>query len=187
MAKDTYHHGNLRAALLNAALNALKDEPPAKLSLRQLAGCLGVSANAPYAHFASKDDLLDALRREGFVELKSEMADALAVAGSGRSVELAALGRAYLRFGREKPHLYALMFAEGPVPSEATASAATDSFALLRQTVEGLGTDPDLAHFAWALVHGLVTLDAAGQLEPLGAAPIEDLAPRLAQILIGTR
>jgi len=104
---------------------------------------------------------------------------------AGAAEQLAALGRAYLRFGRANPHLYALMFAEAPAPSEATASAAADSFALLHQAAAGRGADPALAHFAWASVHGLVTLDAAGQLRSLGASPIEDLAPRLAALLIG--
>ena len=186
MTKDAYHHGNLRAALLAAALDALQDIPAAKLSLRQLAIRLDVSANAPYAHFASKDALLAAVRREGFVRLKSEMLEALAAAEAGGQARLAALGRAYLRFGRGHPNLYALMFSGTGTPGGTASQAETDSFALLRQSIDTTHRDPDLPVFAWALVHGLVTLDTARALQfvdPPGAA-IEDLAPRLAAILV---
>lgn len=182
MAKDTYHHGNLRNALLLAAKEALRTDPPAKLSLRQLATAVGVSFNAPYGHFASKDELLAELAREGFDDLTARSREMLQACRQDRASRIAALGRAYLRFGTENPHVYDLMFGrhgEGEYP--ALRASAEACFALMAEVVRQETGDPDLPLFAWATVHGLVTLQNAGRIGPLNdpVRRFEDLAERL--------
>lgn len=188
MTKDAYHHGNLRVALIEAAFEALVSEPATKISLRRLASRVGVSANAPYTHFADKDALLSAVAREGFALLERDMSQALEGAGSDRRERLAALGAVYLRFGCRHRNLYGLMFGgDGAAVPPLVRAAGQTTFALLRRAVDGPGQETsDLALAAWALVHGLVTLNAANSLEGLLAPGIalETLAFRLASLLI---
>ena len=89
-----YHHGDLRAALVDGALRLLKERSPAELSLRAVARLAGVSQNAPYRHFASKDALLAAIAEEGFRRLAAVTA---AARGSPRK-RLAEMGAVYVRF-----------------------------------------------------------------------------------------
>ncbi|WP_181706894.1 TetR/AcrR family transcriptional regulator [Chthonobacter rhizosphaerae] len=182
MAKDAYHHRNLRAALLAAAREALRSEPPAKLSLRQLATAVGVSFNAPYSHFASKDELLAELARLGFEELTARSREILVASRPDRRARMTALARVYLRFGIENPHLYDLMFGRhGEASSEGLKAAAAECFAVMAETARTEDGDPDAPLFAWATVHGLVTLHNAGRIGPLEVAVsrFEDLAERL--------
>ena len=91
-----YHHGNLRAALLEAAERALARG--GELSLRELAREVGVSHAAPRRHFAGKQALLDALAEDGFERLGADMRDAIAGAGPEFRARLTALARTYVRF-----------------------------------------------------------------------------------------
>src|SRR5690349_3579164 len=97
---STYHHGDLRPALLKAAGRVLEKEGPAALSLRELARRAGVSHNAPYRHFADREALLAALAADGFRML----GEVLGVASSRHR------GEAYVRFALEHPQLFRLMF-----------------------------------------------------------------------------
>src|SRR5918911_3448969 len=101
-----YHHGNLRAALLEEAERRLGD---GELSLRELARAVGVSHGAPRRHFADKQALLDALAEEGFARLGRAL-EASAADGDF-TARLAALARAYVRFATEHGALLDLMFA----------------------------------------------------------------------------
>ncbi len=106
--RETYHHGDLRTALVSEGLRQLEAHGEAELSLRALAKTAGVSPNAPYRHFADKRALLAALAAEGF----RRFAEVIAGAGAGQfPVEvLFAQGRAYLAFASAQPELYRLMF-----------------------------------------------------------------------------
>jgi AcrR family transcriptional regulator len=166
--RDTYHHGDLRRALLNAARAEIAASGAAALSLSSLARRAGVAQSAPYRHFADRDELLVAVAAEGF----AEFTEALIAADAG--TERGALERmsaAYLRFGEENVELYRLMFASGLTPraakDSALAKAAAASFEplLLR-----LGGDSSkrarLAALAiWAQLHGFVMLKADGLVE----------------------
>src|SRR4051812_36803257 len=103
----TYHHGNLRPALLRAASKTLEKEGAGALSLRDLARRAGVSHNAPYRHFRDRDSLLAAIATEGFRQL----GDAL----RGRAGK--EMGAAYVRFALEHPQQFRLMFG-GVLPIE---------------------------------------------------------------------
>ena len=150
---STYHHGDLRPALLRAAAKVLEKEGPAALSLRELARRAGVSHNAPYRHFSGREALLAALAADGFRML----GDALAQ-NSGR-----AMGEAYVRFALEHPQLFRLMFGGHLNFSrhrELAQAAARPYEALVAAfRAQPAIADPDKsAAAAWSLVHGLAHL-----------------------------
>jgi AcrR family transcriptional regulator len=98
-----YHHGDLRRALLRAAIAIIEREGPSALSLRAVAREAGVSPAAPYHHFKDKSELLNAVAMEGFARLKTALVEAFA--GSKRDEVRSALGVAYVEFSRQQPAL----------------------------------------------------------------------------------
>jgi AcrR family transcriptional regulator len=175
-AARAYHHGNLRAALVAQGLAALEDSERAGVSLRELARRVGVSPNAAYRHFADKDALLAA--RAGDVFGRWGAAAAAAQAAPGRPGEqLRAQGRAYVRFARENPALFKLMFGTfaGSNRSEELTQAGALTFEGLREGVAKaarLSRDDERVAvgtlYAWSVVHGLSHLILDGQLEEFG-------------------
>ncbi|RMF17491.1 MAG: TetR/AcrR family transcriptional regulator [Gammaproteobacteria bacterium] len=173
-ASTSYHHGNLRQALLETGRAHLEAVGPDKISLRALAREIGVSQTAPYRHFRDKMALLAALAAEGFRTLQAETEQAVARAASheDRMVEG---GLAYIHFAQSQPALYKLMF--GPVMAEveqheelrvAGEAAFNVILRMVRQAIdEGAYAPADpliAAQTAWALVHGLASLAIDRQL-----------------------
>jgi AcrR family transcriptional regulator len=170
-----YHHGDLRRALLQGALELLAEGGPARLTLRAAAERAGVSVAAPYRHFADKRALLAAVAEEGFLALQRSCVDAMA-SGSGDPIDkFWRHGVAYVRFAIENPAHYRVMF--GPELTDRSAHedlsrAAKAAFDGLRSSLRecagaGLFADNDIelrAMRAWALVHGLSLLYIDGQL-----------------------
>ncbi|HXU93239.1 MAG TPA: TetR/AcrR family transcriptional regulator [Gallionella sp.] len=167
--KQQYHHGNLRAALLETAVLHLREEGIEKLSLRAMARELGVSQTAPYRHFQDRNALLAALAADGFAELKAATAKAAGKYPKDAAAALQACGIAYVKFARSNPERYLLMFGPGIVERqryEDLVSNSDASFQVLLDVIEqaqreGLfSRKPALmvANTAWALVHGLSTL-----------------------------
>lgn len=168
----SYHHGNLREALLAKGLEML-EAGESDFSLRELTRRVGVSANAVYRHFAGKEALLSAMAAEGFHRLTS--AQAMAVqGGTTPATGFLEAGRAYVRFARRHPALFRLMFgrfaASNPDPElRAAAQLSYEGMrfsvaAILRRPVadaEVLAT----AMRAWSLVHGLSQLIIDGQMD----------------------
>lgn len=150
---STYHHGDLRAALLEAASEILSDQGVGELSLREVARRAGVSHNAPYRHFPDRDSLLAELATEGFRRLGAAMAGK-----RGRE-----MGEAYVRFALDNPNLFRLMFGgqlqAGRHPGLRVAANAT-----YEALVEAFRAQPGVADAgmaaaaAWSLVHGLAQL-----------------------------
>src|SRR5262250_1156134 len=110
---DTYHHGDLRRALIQAALELAAEEQDWNFSLREVARRAGVSHNAPYNHFAHKRDLLDAAAAAGHDLLRSELTAAVAKIADPRAA-LSKMSSAYVSFGIKNPALYHLMFNVAP-------------------------------------------------------------------------
>src|SRR5215470_8624971 len=104
-----FHHGDLRRAIVSAALEILSETQSLEFSIRELARRAGVSHNAPYKHFADKRELLAAVSAAGFEMLTKRMASEIAGFGSPRE-QLFAMLRAYIAHGVENPALYSLMF-----------------------------------------------------------------------------
>ncbi|MFF2518478.1 TetR/AcrR family transcriptional regulator [Streptomyces sp. NPDC058086] len=164
-ASDSYHHGDLRAACLRAARELLEEDGSAGLSLRAVARRAGVSATAPYRHYADRDALVSAVAAEGYRELGGY----LAAAHSATPDDLAAVAVAYVRFALDHPAMFRVMFAEPCDPNSEERVAAT---AALSEYVRGIvrsafpGADPEvLATPVWALVHGLAFLHLDGKLD----------------------
>ncbi|MER6671533.1 TetR/AcrR family transcriptional regulator [Streptomyces sp. NPDC000983] len=165
---STYHHGDLRAACLRAARELLEEDGSAALSLRAVARRAGVSATAPYRHYADRDALVSAVAAEGYRELAQQLA--AAHPRPSAPDDLAAVAVAYVRFALDHPALFRAMFAEPCDPTSEERVAAT---AVMNDYVHGLVRDafPDmddtdaLATTVWALVHGLAFLHLDGKLD----------------------
>ncbi|PZO46647.1 MAG: TetR family transcriptional regulator [Phormidesmis priestleyi] len=108
--KNPYHHGDLREALIAAALVILKDKPAKNLSLREVARQAGVSHTAPYRHFEDKADLLAAVAEEGFIEFGRCLKAAVVAAKAEPIESLQATGEAYIRYALEHPIHFRVMF-----------------------------------------------------------------------------
>ncbi|GAA1792515.1 TetR/AcrR family transcriptional regulator [Actinomadura chokoriensis] len=131
MPDRPFHHGNLRAVLLDQAEAVLRERGLDGLSLRELAREAGVSHGAPRKHFIDRNALLDALAERGFVRLADEIHQAAAHAPD-HAHALQAAGSAYVRFAVKEPALLDLMFAaKVDAPSEAVRTAAERLFAAM--------------------------------------------------------
>ncbi|MEO5825767.1 MAG: TetR/AcrR family transcriptional regulator [Gemmatimonadales bacterium] len=169
MPENRYHHGNLRAALIDATRRLLLDRDPESLSLRQAAREVGVSANAPYRHFEDKDALLGAVAAEGFRVLMELIRDS--ANGTETSKRLEAIGVAYCQFVAREPGLVRVMF--GPRLRAAKRHPGLDeaergAFAELAAAVDAVepSTSPEdgirNAVGLWSVMHGYATLRADG-------------------------
>lgn len=165
-----YHHGDLRAALLDAADALLDQGGDGAVSLREAARMAGVSPTAAYRHFADKDALLAALALRGFQAFGAAMRAAMA---SGDPKPFNARGRAYIRFALARPGRFRLMF--GPLLARSAAHPALA--AASRQAFDGLqgsAPDKDAALRGWAMVHGLAHLLLDGAIPGAEAEALID-------------
>ena len=181
-----YHHGNLREALLKAAVRLISEVGPTAFTLREVARRAGVSHNAPYRHFQDRDELMAAVSTEGHAELTQAMREA----AKDESTSLARLtqaGLAYVKFALRRPEHFTVMF-DAPAsrsseklcfnPSKMkskypeAAEAAEGSFRTLMNfvaTCQQEGELPaadtkELALLAWSVVHGIAKLAITGRL-----------------------
>jgi AcrR family transcriptional regulator len=168
-----YHHGNLREALIAAALDLIAKKGPAGFTFADAARSAGVSPAAPYRHFRDRDALLADVARRGFEQFAEQLERGWA---GGRPDTLRAfenLGRAYLAFARGEPAYYSAMFEAGlPLDDDpALRQAADRSFAVLREAAETLCArmprerrPPPLmmSLHIWALSHGIASLFGRG-------------------------
>jgi AcrR family transcriptional regulator len=158
--KKTYHHGDLRSALIASATELISEHGVAGLSLRECARRAGVSHAAPYRHFADKNALLVAIARDGFTALEAVGREAMAGIDDPRD-RLDAYAVAYVRFAIEHTVVFRLMFTsefehDGTEPVD---RGAFDLLVASAATVVGPAVDGRLAAAAsWALPHGLAML-----------------------------
>ena len=187
-----YHHGNLRAALLEQAERTLAEG--GDLSLRELARQVGGSHAAPRRHFAGKQALLDALAEDGFERLGAELRGVMADAG-GFDERLLAFTRAYVRFATEHAALLELMFAGKHRPGAAASlrEAADRAFEVpLALIAEGQAAgeivtgDPEgVGMVVFASAHGVAAL-ANNQM--LGDADLDEIVASLVErVVLGLR
>ena len=179
-----YHHGNLKEALIRAALQLIAEKGPAGFTFAEAARFAGVSPAAPYRHFRDRDDLLADVARRGF----EQFADALTKAwDDGRPDPMTAferMGKAYLAFARTEPAYYSAMFEAGIAPNTSAelAAAGDRAFATIRTASERIiarlppGRRPPslmVALHVWTLSHGIASLfgrgDAARRPLPMTA------------------
>lgn len=163
-AKRGYHHGDLRAALLATAMGMLERGEP--FSLRAVARETGVSATAPYRHFADREALESALAAQGLRDLLADLTRNRELPTTVS--ELAELGVTYVEFALRRPALFRLMFgSECDDENDERVRAAAEVHELLAAAVAGVfpDSDPiDLALGGWGLVHGMACLYLDGKL-----------------------
>jgi len=164
-----YHHGNLREALIEAALELIGAKGPAGFTVAEAARLAGVSPAAPYRHFRDADALLAEVALRGFDRFTERLAKAW---NKGRPEPTRAfedLGRAYLAFARDEPAFYAAMFdSRIAIENQPGLQAAADrAFAVLREAADQVSATlpkdrrpPSLmmALHIWALSHGIASL-----------------------------
>lgn len=196
----SYHHGDLRRALLDAALALVEREGPLALTLRAVARLAGVSPSAPYRHFEDKESLLAAVAEEGLRTLSAWMREAAAAQTKSPVLKLQALGIAYVRFAASHPSYFRVMFGPGVgdrTTHPALHDATEEAFRLLldgvkecqRAGVAGEGNARDVALAAWSMAHGLAGLIVDGQLPSLGihgGKPERLAAMVTSMLLLGT-
>lgn len=145
---SSYHHGDLRAALVKAAAAEIERGGYENLSLRELAVSLGVSRAAPYRHFADRRALLAAVAADGFERLAAIYRKATS-SGKTPQARLAAAGRGYLKFAAERPQTFRLMFVSdllggGTIPPDtALVAAAGEAYAVFEKLVAATLDNPD--------------------------------------------
>ena len=181
-----YHHGNLKAALVEAAGIILEAQGLEGLSLRAVARRAGVSQTAPYRHFADREALMAAVALDGFRMLLEDLEVAAVPWGHVPREAVVQLGAAYVRFATQNPGRFRLMFG----PDFADRGAHPEMDAATRALGARLGRilDNDALGMAlWASIHGLATLLVEGMID-LGAdetgARRVDLIPGRAEILL---
>jgi AcrR family transcriptional regulator len=184
--RSTYRHGDLRRALLDAGIDLARNGGPDAVVLREATRRAGVVPNAAYRHFASRHDLLQAVRAAALSALAVAMESELTRLRRGRnSAELAraslrAIGTAYLRFAQNEPGLFQTAFSVPGDPETAADPAKAgksglDPFQLLGAALDRLveagvlppERRPGAEYLAWSAVHGLAMLVLDGPLHRL--------------------
>jgi AcrR family transcriptional regulator len=173
-AERGYHHGNLREALLQAALDLIAQKGAAGFTFADAARMAGVSPAAPYRHFRDRDELLSSIAQRGFEQFEAALAAAW---DDGRPDTITAferVGKAYLSFAREEPAFYSAMFESGvpPASNPALLAASERAFGIIRAAAERLaalapsGTPRPpalmMALHIWSMSHGVASLFARG-------------------------
>jgi AcrR family transcriptional regulator len=189
-----YHHGDLRNALVAAAIALAREGGPEALVLREVARRTGVSAAAAYHHFASHEDLVQAVKAQSLDLLAERMRAAIAdqeasapdPADAARR-QVRTLGAAYLQFAAEEPGLYRVTFGpRGRWPAAGTSGpepAETGPFRLLAGALDELAAAdpgvaqrrPGLEYVVWAAVHGIAVFLLEGPLVTAAEAQREQL------------
>ena len=173
-AERGYHHGNLKEALLQAALDLIAKKGAAGFTFADAARIAGVSPAAPYRHFRDRDELLSNIAERGFEQFESALSEAW---DDGRPDTVSAferVGKAYLAFAREKPAFHSAMFESGLAAdvSAGLQAAGERAFAVIRAAAERLAAlapqgsprPPALmmALHIWSMSHGVASLFARG-------------------------
>jgi AcrR family transcriptional regulator len=173
--KKTYHHGDLKNALINAGVEILAKDGVSGLSLRKVAGRAGVSHSAPYSHFADKQALIAAISTEGFRQLYERMSAVAEEYKTTPFMQLIEVAWAYVQFALDDRDRFKVMFS-GVLEKEKEYSEfvaeSQRNFQLVKMIVEAnqvagvLRSGPsDLAALsAWGIIHGFVMLLLEGQI-----------------------
>ena len=180
--RKTYHHGNLKEALVEEALALIQDRGPEGFTLTELAARLGVTHTAPYRHFPTKEALLSAVAAAGFAELRARIEAALGQTEPASRARFFAGAYAYVRFAVDRPaHFRAMYF--GPKPDPETPELLERKMAAFGLLIDylreaqakgtiGPGDPRAIALPVWAMHHGLASLACNGPLSDLPEAEL---------------
>jgi AcrR family transcriptional regulator len=171
--RRSYHHGNLREALIEGVLDLIAEKGPAGLTIAEAARAAGVSSAAPYRHFRDREALLAEVARRGFEQFEAQLAGAWNRGQPDPITAFGRLGAAYLGFARAEPAYYAAMFEAG-IPADtdpALRQAGDRAFGVVREAAEAVvalapaaSRPPALmvALHMWAMAHGIASLFGRG-------------------------
>ena len=166
---NSYHHGDLRDALVQAALREAERGGPEAISIKALATKLGVSQPAPYRHFADREALLEAVTAEAFRQFSATLRES--IAKPSKRSKLSRFAQATLAFGLRRNGIYRLMFASRTMACSPKGgelhNAAMETFALLMEALEAPAVGLIRERHAlkiWAALHGVVMLADQGLL-----------------------
>jgi AcrR family transcriptional regulator len=186
MAKRGYHHGNLRQALVDAALQLIEEKGPTGFTLSEAAKTAGVTPAAVYRHFEGREDLIAEAARQGYQVFADLMDYAYAKGQPSALASFEATGRAYLAFARKYPGHYVAMFESG-ISINSTpelAILANRALGVLERAAAELSQHipPDrrppaqmVSAHIWAMCHGVVELFARGSPGTKSPFPPEEL------------
>lgn len=194
MAKQTYHHGDLKNALLEAAETLLEKSGVASVTLREVARTAGVSHTAPYRHFADKQALLAALAETGFERLATATQASIDKAKDDPLKQLQLATRSYVRLATSHPEMTFLMFGGVLRPFEQNAelkTAASKAFENLLQVIrngQAINLYKDkptqtLATAAWSQVHGLSMLVSGNHMGKLSKSELDKITLEMVELL----
>lgn len=174
-SKETYHHGNLHQALIDAAIVQIRNHGADKVSLRGIAREVGVSQSAPYRHFSDKAELLTAIANQGYQLLGEVMRHHYETHRDDPVVALKAAGISYIEFARSHPEMYRLMFGVMARQLKQTSTNANpqEGYCVLKDIISSgieLGKFKNfpvetLAFTTWSVVHGFSSLLLDGLIE----------------------
>jgi AcrR family transcriptional regulator len=185
-SKAPYHHGDLRSALVRAAMELLEESGETALSLRAVARRAGVSPAAPYRHYADREALVSAVAALGYRELAERLASAHPSPSTAE--QLASVAIAYVQFALERPALFRIMFGEPCDRDNDERVAATAAVsAYVRSIAQRTFPQADaeaLSTAIWALVHGLAFLYLDGKLDTPTSSAVADRISATVQALL---
>jgi AcrR family transcriptional regulator len=163
--KDSYHHGDLKESLIQAAITLIREQGPDHFSMADACKVAGVSKAAPYRHFTNRDDLLHSVIQQGFSLMSAEMKTACAGLVPGSDKRIIKLGMTYVNFAIKEPDLFKLMFGNRIPDMELDEnSPGRATFQLLLDEIISRTRLTDVAELMavalplWTLVHGASTL-----------------------------
>lgn len=174
-SKDTYHHGNLRQALIDAAIVQIRNHGADKVSLRGIAREVGVSQSAPYRHFADKAELLTAIANQGYQLLGKVMRHHYDTHQDAPIIALKGAGISYIEFAKTHPEMYRLMFGVMARQLKQTSEEVNpkEGYCVLKDIIcAGIELGQfkafpveTLAFTTWSVVHGFASLLLDGLIE----------------------
>jgi AcrR family transcriptional regulator len=193
-SKKTYHHGDLRQALIEEAIALVAEQGTSNWSLREVARRIGVSHTAPYRHFTDRDALLAAVAERGFQKMSQFLLASLVKILTPHSLRLQTIGIAYVQYAIDHPSEYEVMFRYQKNKQQhlTLQEASHQTFAILVDEIEAgqkngefrLEDPRQLALVSWSVVHGLSMLLIDGQIEIPENSTLEALASLTTQIAI---
>ena len=173
-ARDSYHHGDLRAQLLEATRQLVEEKGPDQFSVSEACRRAGVSTAAPYKHFKDKDEMLHHIAHAGMERQRQQMLDELALYDAGTLDRIVAMGRVYVRFALAEPGVFRLMFglSEDHADHCDLVQLGDDTFCVVQGEVarchgraDIIESDVNEAFLLWSFVHGLSFLLIDGKLK----------------------
>ncbi|MET1025761.1 MAG: TetR/AcrR family transcriptional regulator [Dongiaceae bacterium] len=176
MLRESYHHGDLRNALLGAALDLVRETGSTRFPLRDLADRVGVTQPAIYRHFDDLSDLLSTLCRDGFTVF-AEIERRVMAESQDPWIQLQGLIRAYIRFCTGNPGYFRIMFDSGIANQPENIARAQPTFQIIVDTIAKTDTDNgsscafEKAVALWAAMHGISALMLSGQLGAVLSKP----------------